>query len=119
MPRRARRNAGRTPRGWPSNTTSPLVGVNVPLIMPMIVDLPAPLGPISPRISPRFREKFTSPTAVSPPKRMVNSLTRRMSSMSASEPVGAYVGAEVVPAQLANVPPQVGQPARHQHHGHH
>src|SRR6516164_6501027 len=39
------------------------------------VVLPAPLGPISPRISPSASVKLTSETATSPPKRLVTPLT--------------------------------------------
>src|SRR5271167_1634805 len=39
------------------------------------VVLPAPLGPISPRISPSARVKVTSDTATKPPKRLVTPLT--------------------------------------------
>jgi hypothetical protein len=42
------------------------------------VVLPAPLGPISPMISPRSTRKFTESTAVRPPKRMVTFSASRM-----------------------------------------
>src|ERR671913_1188810 len=44
------------------------------------VVLPAPLGPISPRISPRLIEKWTSLSATTPPKRSVTwSISRSLS----------------------------------------
>src|SRR6516164_90266 len=52
-------------------------GVNTPLIRLNKVDLPAPFGPISPRISPSRMAKDRLCTARSPPKRL---LTRSSSS---------------------------------------
>ena len=48
-----------------------LIGGELPLIRLTSVVLPAPLGPISPRISPAAREKLTWSTEVSPWKRLV------------------------------------------------
>ena len=55
----------------PSSTTRPLVGRYRPVRQLKNVVLPAPLGPISPMISPRWTVKFTESTAVRPPNRMV------------------------------------------------
>ena len=59
----------RRPIGSPSNTTVPEVGRYTPVMALKQVVLPAPLGPIRPRISPRRMAKFTESSAVSPPKR--------------------------------------------------
>lgn len=46
---------------WPFSSTSPLEGVRRPLIRLNSVDLPAPLGPASPTISPRRSSKSSGP----------------------------------------------------------
>ena len=46
------------------------------------VDLPAPFGPITDRISPSRTEKETSLTATSPPKRLVRPMTSSSSAMA-------------------------------------
>src|SRR5262245_34826096 len=46
--------------------TSPLVGLRRPLIMEMVVVLPAPFGPSKLRISPLLMSNDTSLTAVTP-----------------------------------------------------
>src|SRR6478736_3152691 len=56
------------------------------------VVLPAPLGPMRPRISPSLMWKFTSLRATTPPKRRV---TLSTSSRSRPARVGAEVAAEV------------------------
>ena len=62
----------------PSNVIAPLEGGVRPLSKLNIVVLPAPFGPISPKISPIVTSKLTSLTAISPPKRRVAPLTLRM-----------------------------------------
>src|SRR5690348_3814938 len=59
----------------PRNFTRPLSGAKTPLIRLNTVDLPAPFGPIKPRISPSFTVNVSSPTACSPPKRLPRSRT--------------------------------------------
>src|SRR5579885_3887976 len=49
----------------------PAVGEPAPAIRSTIVDLPAPFGPITPRISPLRKEKLRLSTAIRPPKRLV------------------------------------------------
>ncbi len=51
----------------PLNRTSPRVGLTKEDMSLKIVDLPAPLGPITDRISPGSTSKLTSLTAMSPP----------------------------------------------------
>src|SRR4030095_1606196 len=51
------------------NRTSPLVGFRNDAISLNSVDLPAPFGPITERISSSCTAKLTSSTATSPPKR--------------------------------------------------
>src|SRR5882672_5886697 len=47
----------------------------MPVIALKAVVLPAPLGPMRPRISPSYRVKLTSSSATTPPKRSVTFLT--------------------------------------------
>ena len=54
---------------WPSKRTRPRLAGCTPVIMLISVVLPAPFGPIRPRISPCATEKLTPSTALSPPKR--------------------------------------------------
>src|SRR5437588_13020777 len=65
----------------------------------MSVDLPAPLSPSSPRISPCFRCRLTSRSAVTGPKRLAMCSTRRTSSGADSGPTtaGAVVAASAKP----------------------
>ncbi len=83
MPRAAISYGGRPPIGWPLKRTSPRVSGSSPLIRLNIVLLPAPFGPISPRISPRRSSNDRSLTATRPP----NSL--RAARTSSSGPVAA------------------------------
>ena len=48
---------------WPPMKASPALGATRPLIMEMVVVLPAPLGPSRLKISPRRIVRFTSLTA--------------------------------------------------------
>src|SRR5258705_4181194 len=47
----------------PQMSTSPLVGARLPVSICMVVVLPAPFGPSSPRTSPRLSCRETSRTA--------------------------------------------------------
>jgi len=47
----------------PSSFTEPSVADRYPVMMFIVVDFPAPLGPRNPRISPRFTVKFRRSTA--------------------------------------------------------
>src|SRR5438094_533857 len=53
----------------PTTVPEPPLGSKMPHSMRMVVDLPAPLGPSTPKISPRLTCRDTSFTAVSEPKR--------------------------------------------------
>src|SRR5579864_6520473 len=53
----------------PPTVARPEVGGSSPQRMRMVVDLPAPLGPRNPKISPRFTSSETRSTAVKSPKR--------------------------------------------------
>ena len=65
------------PRGYFATSLSqtfilPSVGDKKPVIILMVVVLPAPLGPRKPRTSPRLREKLILSTAINGPKLFVN-----------------------------------------------
>ena len=62
------------PSGAPSKITVPDVGRYTPVIALKHVVLPAPLGPIRPRISPRLMSNVTASSAVRPPNLTVRSL---------------------------------------------
>src|SRR5690349_622971 len=72
MPRRTRRCVGSPVMSASSKRTRPAVGRSTPVSRLNNVVLPAPLGPISPRISPALTESVTLFTATSPPKRQVS-----------------------------------------------
>src|SRR5436190_12901204 len=59
----------------PPTSAVPDVGFNRPHNMRMVVDLPAPLAPRKPKISPCFTENDRSSTATKSPKRRVNPRT--------------------------------------------
>src|SRR5688572_16950848 len=59
---------GSSTMSWPPTVTLPAVGGMKPVIIRIVVDLPAPLGPRNPRISPRSTEKVTPATARFVPK---------------------------------------------------
>src|SRR5690554_5649953 len=75
----------------PCNLTEPRVAGNCPPTILKVVDLPAPLGPISARSSPSRRSKPISSTAVLPP----NCLTRPRTSRRAMLPPGCQQTANV------------------------
>src|SRR5499427_8134489 len=62
----------------PSNSTTPSLGGIRPVMPLKSVVLPAPLGPISAKTSPRRTSKLTSSTAVRPPNRLVTFWRLRM-----------------------------------------
>src|ERR1700675_1444038 len=57
----------------PLTDALPEVGSSNPHRMRMVVDLPAPLGPRKPKISPRRTARVTWSTAVNVPKRLTKS----------------------------------------------
>src|SRR6185312_12120240 len=56
----------------PPTMARPEVGAISPHSTRMVVDLPAPLGPRKPKISPDWTSRFRSATAVKSPKRLVS-----------------------------------------------
>src|SRR5215831_12294299 len=52
-------------------TTRPLLGTRMPIIIRIVVVLPAPLGPRNPNTSPRSTDRSRSRTAVTSPKLLV------------------------------------------------
>src|SRR2546421_2067989 len=57
--------------GWPKSSIVPVSGAVMPTIMRIVVVLPAPLGPSSPKMRPARTDRLRSPTAVKSPKRFV------------------------------------------------
>ena len=86
-PRRARPATLSPATSSPSSTTDPLARTYPPMAFTS-VDLPAPLVPISPTISPRRTSTLTSRTAWMPPKRTDTSVAR-----NTTRPSAAGVGA--------------------------
>ena len=60
---------------WPSRRISPRVAGSTPVTRLKVVDLPAPFGPIRPRISPARTWKLTSLTATRPPNSLRTACT--------------------------------------------
>ena len=63
MPRATSLCAGMPVMSSPSNTTRPLLGVSSPVIARSVVDLPAPLAPMSVTTSPALTAIDTSRSA--------------------------------------------------------
>ncbi|MPM89148.1 hypothetical protein SDC9_136256 [bioreactor metagenome] len=80
MPMRAISRESWPATGWPRNSTSPEVGVSTPEIWLNMVLLPAPLGPISARISPAFTSRLMLLLATSPPNLRVTFFASRIRS---------------------------------------
>ena len=77
----------------PARTIDPEVGRRTPVRQLKKVLLPAPLGPMMARISPRATAKLTWSSAVSPPKRMVRSSVRNSGAAPAPGLTSARAGA--------------------------
>src|SRR5437667_4782060 len=71
---------------WPAIDALPDVGVRKPVIIFIVVDLPAPFGPRKPRTSPRATRKLIPSTARSGPKSLVNCLISIMRRWEAYAP---------------------------------
>src|SRR4051794_29312743 len=71
----------------PSKTIRPASGRYTPLIRLNTVDLPAPLGPMRPRISPSSTLNVRLETASRPPKRLLSAVT---SSTALIEALGSF-----------------------------
>src|SRR5262245_44840637 len=96
MPRREMRSGGRPAMSAPPNRMRPLVGRRTPVRQLKNVLLPAPLGPMIARISPRGTAKLTLFSAVRPPKRTVNPSVRSIASKDSPPRLPAATGADVV-----------------------
>ena len=59
--------------GCPNSEARPSLAASRPVSIFMVVDLPQPLEPRKPKISPRRMRKLTWSTAVKSPKRIVRS----------------------------------------------
>src|SRR5262245_47632587 len=79
---------------WPSNTMRPLVGRSTPVRQLKKVDLPAPLGPMMARISPRRTLTETPLSAVRPPKRIERPSVLRITGAGPPQPVAAGAASE-------------------------
>jgi hypothetical protein len=77
-PLRENRCGGSPATSSPFRKMRPPVGRSTPVTQLKKVLLPAPLGPMIARISPRGTVRLTLSTAVSPPKRMVSPSVRRI-----------------------------------------
>src|ERR1700704_2696932 len=73
-PSRARDSGGKRVTSLPANATLPDVTGRSPVRQLKKVDLPAPLGPIRPRISPSSTATDALSTALKAPKALVTSL---------------------------------------------
>ncbi len=88
-PARAIRYEGQPATSTPSSATEPASGRSMPITSFITVDLPEPLGPIKPRISPPRSSKPMSLTATSPPKRLVRPRTASRTAPLTRSPAGA------------------------------
>ena len=78
----------------PFTTTVPLVGASSPMIIRMVVDLPAPFGPRNPVTVPGLTVKSSRSTAVVSPYRFVSwcaSIIRVVPSITGAGSPGASV----------------------------
>ena len=74
----ATRHGGAPVTSTPSTNTVPALGRKCPVIRLIRVDLPAPLGPITPRIVPDWTDSDTPDNACSAPKRRLRLRVSRM-----------------------------------------
>src|SRR5918997_3685275 len=87
------RCGGRRSRRAPAKVTLPAVGRSRPDSKLITVVLPAPLGPISPTISPSSTAKETSSTARTPPKWRLKPSTWSSAGIDLDPPLfGDFVG---------------------------
>src|SRR6266508_4722418 len=94
----------------PSKRTRPAVGSYTPVIALNTVVLPAPFGPINPKISPGWIAIDTSSTAVSPPKRIESDSSARIGSELDIEHCSGAFGFHLSRLHLRGAP-AVGQQA--------
>src|SRR6266852_4789228 len=72
---------------WPQTIAVPAVGARKPVIIFIVVDLPAPFGPRKPSTSPRGTVKEMSSTALSAPKYLARC---RISSIARCPPIARF-----------------------------
>src|SRR5215467_10760440 len=96
---------GRPAMSSPLNTIRPLVGRITPVKELKNVDLPAPFGPMIPRISPRATEMLTLLTAARPPNRTVRASVFRSGLDSVSAATFWRFVTRSVPAPLGRPEP--------------
>ena len=89
MPFCEMRLGGRPAMFSPLKRMRPEVGRSTPVRQLKNVLLPAPLGPMTARISPRCTSKLTLLSAVRPPKRMVRPSVRSMAAEASPRPCRA------------------------------
>src|SRR5215475_3789571 len=89
IPARATRYAGIPASGWPSNRQLPPSGFSNPVSRLNSVVLPAPLGPMSAVIAPRWTSSLPISTARSPPKALTMPSATSMASGLAAPGCGA------------------------------
>src|SRR6185437_3337738 len=85
--------------GWPARVALPSSALSTPFSRLNSVVLPAPFGPMMPRISPPAIEKVTSPTARRPPKERDNPFTSSSvapAGLSGAECAGASCSGGIV-----------------------
>src|SRR6185503_5194102 len=75
----------------PETSARPPVGTTVVVSIPIVVDLPAPLGPSSPKNSPRRTSRSSPSTATSDPYTL-RSCSVRIGASSIAENVSASLG---------------------------
>src|SRR5262245_4739013 len=85
-PRPVRRWLGQCVTSWPNSRTWPDVAGKMPVITLKRVVLPAPLGPMMALRSPAISVRFTSRTALSPPKLLQSPLSSRTGFLPLSAP---------------------------------
>src|SRR4051794_3872511 len=90
----------------PSSTIRPEVGRRAPVRQLKKVLLPAPFGPITARISPRWTAKSMPESAVKPPKRTVRPSVERMAAAASPRPALAE---ERAPEEAAIVTDRLGR----------
>src|ERR1700675_4933483 len=88
-PCRETRFGGSPVMSCPSNTMRPLVGRSTPVRQLKKVDLPAPLGPMTARISPCFTATDTLLRAARPPNRIERPSVLGMTGAGAPRPLPA------------------------------
>src|SRR5687768_13149192 len=77
----------------PSTCAAPDVGASSPARIFIVVDLPAPLGPMKPNTSPDSSVRVRLSSAISPPYRLVRRSVWMADGFAATGAIGAAAGA--------------------------